>query len=148
MDFSGEERIQASRAEVWAFVSDPNRITECAPGLQSIEIVDDTHFNVSVRAGVGMIRGNFDFECEWVELDEPNRARISAKGNAPGSAVSMDSTMDLSDDEGGGTLMQWTADAQVSGRLAGVGSRLINPVANRMTKQIFDCIRGKLEEGE
>lgn len=145
MEFSGEEKIAASRDKVWAFLTDPHQVSQCAPGLQSVEVVDDNNFKMVVQAGVGMIRGNFSFDCEWVELDEPNRARISAKGDAPGSSVTMDSAMDLSDDDSGGTVMNWTADANVSGRLAGVGGRLINPVADRMTRQVFDCIKEKLE---
>ena len=144
MQFSGEAHINAPREEVWSFISDPEQIAQCAPGLQSVEVVDDEHFDVSVRAGIGMIRGNFNFKCEWVEREAPDHARIKANGTAPGSAVTMDSTMDLQDSDEGGTTLIWSADAQVSGRLAGVGARLINPVANRMTQQIFDCIREKL----
>ena len=53
--------------------------------------------------------------------------------------------MDLSDDGAGGTVMDWAAEARISGKLAGLGSRLINPVADRMTKQVFECVRAKLE---
>jgi carbon monoxide dehydrogenase subunit G len=148
MQFNGEERIKAPRSEVWDFLTDPEKIAQCAPGLAEggIEVVDDTHFNVSVKAGVGFIRSNFDFKCVWEERDEPNRAVIKADGDAPGSSVAMTATMELEDGENGGTLMKWSTDAQISGRLAGVGGRLINPVADRMTGQIFDCVREKLEE--
>lgn len=149
MEFSGEERIKAPRAEVWDFVTDPEKIAQCAPGLEEggLQIVDEDHFTVKVRAGVGFIRSVFEFNCEWVERDEPNKAVIKANGDAPGSSVTMTATMDLQDDEeSGGTRMHWTTDAQISGRLAGVGGRLINPVADRMTSQVFDCVREKLEE--
>ena len=148
MQFSGEERIKAPRERVWAFVTDPNQLAQCAPGLEGdgVQIVDENRFKVKVRAGVGFIRSVFDFDCEWVERDEPNRAVIRASGNAPGSSVTMTATMELADGEDGVTVMNWTTDAQISGRLAGVGGRLINPVADRMSKQVFDCVREKLEE--
>lgn len=148
MEFSGEEKINAPRDKVWAFVIDPEQIAQCAPGLEDdgVQIIDEDHFKVKVRAGVGMVRASFEFDCEWVERNEPDHARIRAQGNAPGSSVSMDATMDLSDGEDGGTVMAWKTDAQISGRLAGVGGRLINPVADRMTSQVFNCIREKLEE--
>jgi carbon monoxide dehydrogenase subunit G len=148
MQFSGEERINAPRDKVWEFLTDPEKIAQCAPGLEEggLTIVDDDHFNVKVRAGVGPIRSTFEFKCEWVERDEPNHARIVAKGDAPGSSVTMNATLDLSDAEDGLTVMNWATDAQISGRLAGVGGRLINPVANRMTSQVFECVREKLEE--
>lgn len=147
MDFSGEEVIKASRQEVWDFLLDPEKATQCAPGLQSVEVIDDTNFKCTVRAGVGMIRGNFNFDVKWTNIDEPNRAEMVANGNAAGSAVQMTSALDLSDTDEGGTLMKWSANVRVSGKLAGVGGRLMNPVADRMTKDIFGCIRSKLEGG-
>ncbi len=148
MEFSGEERIKAPRSEVWEFVTNPEKIAQCAPGLEDggLQIVDDTHFKVTVRAGVGFIRSVFEFDCEWVERDEPNKAVIKADGDAPGSSVTMTAIMELADDDAGGTTMNWSTEAQISGRLAGVGGRLINPVADRMTGQVFDCVREKLEE--
>ena len=148
MEFTGEERIKAPRAEVWDFVTDPEKIAQCAPGLEDggLKVVDEDHFTVTVRAGVGFIRTVFEFNCEWVERDEPNKAVIKANGDAPGSSVAMTATMDLDDDGEGGTVMKWGTTAQISGRLAGVGGRLINPVADRMTSQVFDCVRTKLEE--
>lgn len=145
MDFSGEEVIKAPRQDVWDFLLDPNKATQCAPGLQSIEIIDDSHFKCTVRAGVGMIRGTFNFDVKWTDTDEPTHASMVANGNAAGSAVQMSSGLDLSDTEDGGTLMKWSANVRVSGKLAGVGGRLMNPVADRMTKDIFGCIREKLE---
>ena len=146
MEFKGEERIKAPREEVWAFVTDPEKIAQCAPGLEDggLEVIDDDHFKVTVKAGVGFISSVFEFDCEWAERDAPNKAVIKANGDAPGSSVTMTATMELADD-GNGTVMNWTTNAQISGRLAGVGGRLINPVADRMTGQVFDCVREKLE---
>jgi len=148
MQFSGEERIKAPRSEVWSFVTDPEKIAQCAPGLEDggLKVVDDDHFTVTVRAGVGFIRTVFDFDCVWEERTAPGKAVIKANGDAPGSSVTMTATMNLEDDDEGGTVMKWATDAQISGRLAGVGGRLINPVADRMTSQVFDCVRSKLEE--
>ena len=146
MDFSGEETIKAPRQDVWDFLIDPHKATQCAPGLQSVEVISDTNFKCTVRAGVGMIRGNFNFDINWNNIDEPTHAEMVANGNAAGSAVQMNSTLDLSDTDDGGTLMKWSANVRVSGKLAGVGGRLMNPVADRMTKDIFVCIRSKLED--
>lgn len=145
MEFRGEERINAPRERVWAFLIDPHQVTACAPGLQSVDVVDERHFKCVVRAGVGMIKGNFNFDIQWSELDEPSHAKMTANGRIPGSAVAMTSTMDLDDDGNGGTVMRWGSDVRVSGTIAGVGARLMGGVADRMTKDIFSCIRGKLE---
>ncbi len=145
MEFKGDVAIQAPREKVYAFLTDPNQVTQCAPGLQSVEIIDEDHFKCTVKAGVGMIKGTFNFDITFQERTEPSHATIVAAGKMPGSAVSMTSTMDLSDADGGGTLMQWASQVRVSGTIAGVGARLMGGVADRMTKDIFDCIKSKLE---
>ncbi len=145
MEFKGDVTIKAPREKVWAFLTDPHQATQCAPGLQSVEVIDDSHFKCVVRAGVGLIKGNFNFDVVWTELDEPNHASLTANGKIPGSAVAMVSTMDLADGDNGSTLMHWSSDVRVSGTIAGVGARLMGGVADRMTKDIFSCIQSKLE---
>lgn len=148
MDFSGEETIKAPRQDVWNFLLDPHQVTECAPGLQSVEVIDDTNFKCTVRAGVGMIRGNFNFDVKYADMNEPSHAQVLANGNAAGSAVQLTSSVDLEDGDGDSTVMKWSANVRISGKLAGVGGRLMNPVADRMIKDIFGCIRSKLETSD
>ena len=145
MDFKGDVTINAPRETVWAFLTDPHQVTQCAPGLQSVEVVDDEHFKCVVRAGVGMIKGNFNFDIEFAEMDAPSQATVRANGKIPGSAVSMTDVMALAHNGSGGTDMHWESDVRVSGTIAGVGARLMRGVADRQTKEIFDCIRSKLE---
>ena len=146
MDFKGDVTIDAPREKVWAFLTDPHQVTQCAPGLQSVEVIDDSHFKCVVRAGVGMIKGNFNFDIVWTEMDAPNNAKMTANGKIPGSAVAMNSSLALSDNATGGTEMHWESNVKVSGTIAGVGARLMSGVADRMTKDIFDCIKSKLDE--
>jgi carbon monoxide dehydrogenase subunit G len=82
---------------------------------------------------------------EIAERDEPTRAVIKARGQAPGSAVDATATMALSDGTDGRTVMDWSADVLIGGTLASVGARLIEGTANKMIGQTFDCIRSRLE---
>lgn len=149
MEFSGDVDIRASREQVWAFLTDPHQVTQCAPGLKSVEVIDETHFNCVVRAGIGMIKGDFNFTIEWTKMDAPGHATMVANGKIPGSAVAMTSTMDLvATDDGAATAMHWASDVRISGTIAGVGARLMGGVADRMTKDIFSCIKSKLEAPE
>ena len=145
MHFEGTVRINAPRDKVWAFVIDPNQVGSCGPGVETIEVVDATHFKASAKVGVGFISARFVVNMELAELDAPDRARIKAHGQAPGSAVDATATMHLSDTEGGGTTMDWSADVAISGTLASVGARMIEGTADKMIGQTFDCMRTKLE---
>jgi uncharacterized protein len=145
MHFEGTVQINAPRDRVWAFVIDPNQVGQCGPGVESIEVIDDTHFNATAKVGVGFITARFVVNLEFVDLDAPSSATIKAHGQAPGSAVDADARMQLSDADGGGTTMDWSADVNIAGTIASVGARLIEGTANKMIGQTFDCMRTTLE---
>jgi carbon monoxide dehydrogenase subunit G len=146
MRFEGTSEIAAPRDRVWAFVTDPNQVGPCGPGVESIEIVDPSHFNAIARVGVGFISARFTVELELAELEPPSRAVIRAHGQAPGSAVDATAELRLSDGTlPGTTLMDWAADVTIEGHLASVGERLIEGTANKMIRDAFDCIRSTLE---
>ena len=148
MKFQGTVEINAPRDRVWAFLMDPNQVGPCGPGVESIEIVDDTHFKATAKVGIGFISARFKINMEIAERDEPNRAVIKAHGQAPGSAVDATATMALRDGEATATAMDWDADVMIGGTLASVGARLIEGTANKMIGQTFDCMKSKLEGGD
>ena len=146
MQFSGSVDIKAPREEVFAFLIDPNKVGPCGPGVESIEIVDETHFKAKAKVGVGFISARFVINMELAEVQAPDRAVIKARGQAPGSAVDATGTMNLlPGDHPDTTVMVWAADVVISGMIATVGARLIEGTANKLIKQSFDCIRAKLE---
>ena len=145
MKFEGTVDIGAPRQKVWAFLMDPNQVGPCGPGVETIEVVDETHFKAKAKVGIGFISARFNVDMEIAERDEPNQAVIKARGQAPGSAVDATATMALKDGESGGTVMDWAADVLIGGTLASVGARLIEGTANKMITQTFDCMRTKLE---
>jgi len=145
MKFAGSVDIAAPRDRVWAFVIDPNQVGQCGPGVESIEVIDDTHFKATARVGIGFISARFVVNMEMAEQQPPDRAVIKAHGQAPGSAVDATAQMTLSDGDGAGTRMDWNADVLISGSLASLGARLIEGTANKMIGQTFDCMKAKLE---
>jgi carbon monoxide dehydrogenase subunit G len=145
MRFSGTVEIKAPRDRVWAFVTDPTKVGSCGPGVESIDVVDPTHFRARAKVGVGFITAKFVVDMAMAELHEPEKAVITAHGQAPGSAVDATARMDLATAGDDATTMAWEADVNIAGTLASVGARLIEGTANRMIGQTFDCIRAKLE---
>jgi carbon monoxide dehydrogenase subunit G len=145
MKFSGTTDINAPRDRVWAFVIDPNQVGQCGPGVESIEVIDATHFKATAKVGVGFINARFVVNMELAEQVPPDHAVIKAHGQAPGSAVDATALMTLSDGPEGGTRMEWSADVAIAGSLASLGARLIEGTANKMIGQTFDCMKAKLE---
>ena len=145
MKFAGTVDIAAARDKVWAFVIDPNQVGQCGPGVETIDVVDATHFKATAKVGIGFISARFVVNMEMAELVAPDRALIKAHGQAPGSAVDATATMTLSDGPDGGTTMDWSADVAIAGSLASLGARLIEGTANKMIGQTFTCMKSKLE---
>ena len=145
MKFQGTVDIAAPRDKVWAFVIDPNQVGQCGPGVETIDVIDDTHFKATAKVGIGFISARFIVNMEMAELTPPDQAVIKAHGQAPGSAVDATAQMSLSDGANGDTRMDWNADVTISGSLASLGARLIEGTANKMIGQTFDCMKSKLE---
>lgn len=145
MHFDGSVPIRAERQRVWDFLIDPRQVARCGPGVDSVDIVDETHFRIVAKIGIGMIKATFAIDCRHDELRPPDHAAITGTGKAPGSAVDGRAEMSLRDGEPGVTVMDWVADVHIHGRLASLGARLIEGTAGKMIDQTFDCIRARLE---
>jgi len=146
LKFEGTVKINAPREKVWSCLTDPNLVSQCAPGLQSLEIlVPDKIFKVIASIGFGSVRVTFDTDVEWVELIPPREARVKAHGKAPGSGVDVTSAMRLVETQDSGTEMNWTADVVVMGSIAGLASRLMGGVTKKLSESFFECIKAKIE---
>ena len=145
MHFEGTSDISAPRDRVWAFVTDPEKVSRCGPDVQRVDVIDPTHFKVVARAGVGPIRTTFALDVVFTELRAPEHAAVRARGQAPGSAVEMTNTLDLTDAAPGRTTLRWASDVVISGMIASVGARLMQGAADKVTQQVFACIKEQLE---
>lgn len=146
MQFSGSVEIAAPRDRVWNFVSDPQQMGSCGPGVESVETIDATKFVAKAKVGVGPINARFTIDAEFLERVEPDRARVRARGKAPGSAVDGTAEMSLRDgDAANTTIMDWTAEVQISGMMASLGARIVESTANKLIGQTFGCVKSKLE---
>src|SRR5215813_9415342 len=140
MHFTGQQSIKAPIETVWAFFMDPNKVAECAPGFKSMEILAPDHFRPTLAVGVGAVKATFTLDVNLVELQEPTHASMRGRGSAAGSAVDMKAGMDLKPESETVTHMDWTADVNVSGTLASMGSRLLEGTAQKLTARFFDCL--------
>jgi uncharacterized protein len=147
MHFAGTVTIRAPREKVWDFLTDPEKLTECAPGLESLEVITpDQKFRAVASVGFGAVKARFTTDAEWMDLEAPNRARMKAHGKAPGSAVDATSEMLLSDGPDGTTVLHWSSDVTIVGAIASLAARLMGVVAQKVTDAFFNCVRKRIEE--
>ncbi len=146
MRFEGKVSIQAPRQKVWEFLTDPEKVSKAAPGLESFEVLEPgKKFRATTSVGFGAVRVRFVNDVEWVEMDAPNVARMKAHGSAPGSAVDATTAMTLTDQPDGGTHLGWSADIQVVGTVASMAARLMGGVTNKLTAAFFERVREEIE---
>jgi hypothetical protein len=144
--FQGTVSIKAPRKKVWDFLTDPNKVSACAPGLESLEIVEPgKKFRATTSIGFGMVKVRFVNDVEWVEMDPPDMARMKTHGTAPGSAVDATTSMALTDGPDGATDLAWTADVNVVGTVASLAARLMGSVTSKLTSAFFEKVREEIE---
>ena len=134
--------------KVWAFLLDVNNVASCAPGFQSMEVLEDEHWKAVVSVGIGSVKAKFTMDVTRPEMREPEEMTMKGRGKAPGSAVDMSGVMHLTRLDDGQTRMDWSATLVVSGTIASVGARLLQGTAERLTGQFFECLRTKLQTAE
>jgi carbon monoxide dehydrogenase subunit G len=146
MHLEGTTNIKAARQKVWEFLTDLHKVAGCAPGVESVEIIEpNKKFKATASIGLGSVKARFSGDGEFLELDAPNRAKIKGHGNAPGSAADVVSEMSLSDGPDGTTDLKWTADIVVLGQLASLAARMMAPVTQKLTAEFFNEVKKRIE---
>lgn len=147
LEFSGAPEITAPRAVVWQRLMDPDFVAASAPGVESVEPVDPTHFKVISGLGVGAIKVKFKLDVELFDIVEGERLKMRARGMAPGSAVDVVSAVHLEETGRDTTRLNWSATSEVSGTVASVGARLLESTARRLTEQFWTDFARRVSAG-
>jgi carbon monoxide dehydrogenase subunit G len=139
--------IKAPIEKVWASLTDPTFVSQCAPGLESMEvIVPDKQFKVIAAVGFGAIKVRFNVDVEWLELKAPSYAKVKAHGKGQDSSVDAVSEMRLSSEPDGATTLKWSADTVIIGSIASLAARLMGGLTKKMSNDFFNCVKEKIEE--
>ncbi len=146
MDMTGEYRIAAPRERVWEGLNDPETLRASIPGCESLEKTGDNAFTAKVVAKVGPVKAKFGGDVTLSNINAPESYTISGegKGGAAGFAKG-GADVKLAEDGDGGTILSYSAKADVGGKLAQLGSRLIDGTAKKMADEFFSNFRDQLE---
>lgn len=137
MDISGEQRIEASREAVWAALNDPEILRRCIPGCQSLEKLSETEMKAVAVIKVGPVSARFQGAVTLTDLDPPNGYRILGEGQGGVAGFAKgDAAVRLVPD-GTATVLHYTVAAQIGGKLAQLGGRLIDATARKMSDAFF-----------
>ena len=147
MEIKGEYQIASGREDVWRALNDPEMLKKCIPGCESLEKISDTEFSATVMAAIGPVRTRFNTRLSLENLKPPEsytlvgESKAGAAGFGRGSA---DVTLAGNDS---GTLLSYTADFKVGGKIAQVGSRLVLGVTRKTADDFFGKFSQELDPG-
>ena len=145
MEMKGEYRIPASREKVWDALNDPEVLRDCIPGAKSLEKISDTEMKATVEAKVGPVKAAFTGQVTLSNIDPPNGYTITgeSKGGVAGFAKG-GADVALAGDGPDATVLTYVAKAQVGGKLAQIGGRLVDATAKQMADQFFSAFAEKV----
>jgi len=137
MEMSGEQRIPLPQQRVWEALNDPEILKACIPGCESIDRVSDNEYKVAMTAAIGPVKAKFSGKLQLSDMNPPNSYSLAFEGSGGAAGFGKGSAQVSLAPEGGGTLLTYKATASVGGKLAQIGSRLIDGVAKKMSDDFF-----------
>ncbi len=138
MTMSGEVQLAASREVVWEKLNDPAVLKSCIPGCEELETTDEGGFRATAKIKVGPVSARFKGKVTLSDLDPPNGYKISGEGEGGVAGFAKGGATVALTDKDGGTLLTYNVEAQIGGKLAQLGQRLINGSAKKIADEFFN----------
>ena len=147
MTMSGEVQLDANREAVWTKLNDPVVLKSCVPGCEQLDKVSDTEFQAVASIKVGPVKARWKGKVRLSDLDPPNGYKISGEGEGGVAGFAKGGATVALADKDGGTLLTYNVEAQIGGKLAQLGQRLINGAAKKTADDFFANFAKAVKEG-
>ena len=148
MEMISEQRIPASLNEVWTALNNTEILKEAMPGCESFDAVEENKFEAKITAKVGPVKAKFKFNVEMTDIDAPNGYTIMGEGQGGVAGFAKGSAkVDLTED-GTDTILAYNVQANVGGKLAQLGARLIDGAAKKMADEFFGNFNELLSDND
>jgi len=140
MNVSGERQFAAPRDTVWQVLNDPWAMAKTMPGVEGFDVHDDKRWTANVKIPLGLGGLKMKVDMDKVEERAPEFAKLQIKGKGVGAMMSMESSFQLSEVEGGGTAMHWNADVKIAGPVGSMGQRVLQPIVNQQVSNVLTAL--------
>jgi uncharacterized protein len=137
MIMTGEVQLPASREVVWAKLNNPEVLKSCIPGCEQLDMLSESEFQAIATVKVGPVKARWKGKVRLSDLDPPNSYRISGEGEGGAAGFAKGGAKVSLTDKDGGTLLSYNVEAQIGGKLAQLGQRLINSAAKKTADDFF-----------
>ncbi len=144
MEMTGEQLIQASQADTWAALNDPEVLKACVPGCETIDKTNDTEYVVQMTARVGPVSAKFKGKLTLSNIKPPHSYSIAFEGQGGVAGFAKGGADVGLVPEGHATRLSYKVKANVGGKLAQIGSRLVDAAANKVANEFFVAFNAKV----
>src|SRR5579875_1991734 len=145
MQMNDSQLVPASQDKVWAALNDPAVLAKCIPGCQKLEETAPNEFTATVTVKVGPVKASFSGKVKLSDIDAPNGYRISGEGSGGVAGFAKGgATVKLTAEGPESTRLDYAVDAQIGGKLAQLGSRLIDGTAKKLAGEFFEKFAAEL----
>ena len=138
MNMTGEVNLPADRSTVWAKLNDPEVLKACIPGCQELVKESDTAFRATTKLAIGPVKATFKGKVTLSDIDPPNGYKISGQGDGGVAGFAKGGATVKLEPKDGGTLLSYAVEAQIGGKLAQIGQRLVNGAAKKIADEFFE----------
>lgn len=139
MKVEGTRSYAAPRERVWEVLNDPAQMAGLIPGVETFEVLDDSHWKAKVKIPLGLGSFRMSMSFEKTDARPLEHARLHAKGDGVGAIMSMDTQFHLTEGDGG-TSMRWEADVRIFGQVASMGQRVLQPIVNQQVQNVLNAL--------
>ena len=139
MVMTGEQQLAAPREKVWAMLNDPAVLKACIPGCETLDVIGENEFQAVATNKIGPVKARFKGKVRLTDINPPNSYKISGDVDGDGGVAGFakgGASVSLSDKDGG-TLLTYNVEAQIGGKLAQLGQRLVNGAAKKLADDFF-----------
>ncbi len=147
MEMSGEELINAPKSVVWDALNDPAILKQAIPGCETVDKESDTEFTAKVKVKVGPVKATFTGQVTLSNIDAPNGYTITGEGKGGAAGFGKGGADIKLSETDGGTLLTYDVKASVGGKMAQIGSRLIDSTAKKLAGEFFNSFNELVSEG-
>lgn len=144
MRLEGQFSVSAPREQVYAFLTDPRRVSAHMPDVQEVTVEDDDHFTVKARVGISHIKGTMVMKLAITDCQPPIGTTVVGKGSGLASVVDMVTSFTLDSGAAGETIVNWRGELTISGKLAAFGPQ---GLLDRMARKNVDAFIAGIQNG-
>ena len=137
MVMTGEQQLAAPREKVWAMLNDPAVLKACIPGCETLDVIGENEFQAVATNKIGPVKARFKGKVRLTDINPPTSYKISGEGDGGVAGFAKGGASVNLADKDGGTLLTYNVEAQIGGKLAQLGQRLVNGAAKKLADDFF-----------